>query len=193
MPPSVHLASGLLTFTALTVLISSAFVTAMPVPNAYINFAGAKGNVSARQATFRVPDRSPTTPAKNGLRSYEIDLAKMIEVTHWFCRYQKPAYTLYWHYEANNGKTFMGQYTLSCQTARQIVATIGLGPTERVAIHNQGRVNQAMIASLNLTGRNRWRFQAIVVQLKPECSETTPPVCPGDQLSQTPPSQERNR
>ncbi|MFM7446978.1 MAG: hypothetical protein ACKO24_00065 [Leptolyngbyaceae cyanobacterium] len=193
MPASVHLTSGLLTFTALTGLISSAFVTAIPIPTAYINFAGAKGNFSARQATFRVPDRTPTTPVKNGLRSYEIHLAGMIEVTHWFCRYQKPDYTLYWHYEANNGKIFMGQYALSCQTARQIAATIGLGPTERVTLHNQGRVNQAMIPSLNLTGRNRWRFQAIVAQLKPECSETTPPVCPGDQLSQTPTSEERNQ
>jgi serine/threonine-protein kinase len=164
--------------------ISSLFasVAAIPVLNVNINFAGAGGDFSSRTATFRVPDSTTVTPVENGLRLYEIHLAKMIEVTESFCKDRDSDYIIYWNYEADEGKIFMGEFSLSCQFARETLEKFGTSGTEEVTIHHRGNPTSENISILNLNSKNAKQFRSLVQSLKPSCIETTPKICPGDRL-----------
>lgn len=86
-------------FSLLASLLTS--VSALPVINADINFAGAGGDFSSRTATFIVPESTTVIPVENyGLRLYEAHLGKMIEVTFSFCQDRESDYIVHWNYEA---------------------------------------------------------------------------------------------
>jgi serine/threonine-protein kinase len=157
-------------------------VAAIPVPNAYINFAGAGGDFSSRTATFRVPDQTTTKLVRYGLRLYELHLAKMIEVTNNFCQDRDSNYVIYWNYEAADGKVFMGQYNLTCKFAQETLKRFGTTSPETLTINYRGRPSTAAIIPLNLHSKNARDFATLVQSIKPNCLETTPKICPGDRL-----------
>lgn len=162
---------------------------AIPVPNAFISFAGAGGVFESRSASFRVPDTTTVTPVKYGLRLYEIHLAKMIEVGAYFCDIdaananpRPDDYIIYWHYEADAGKTFMGQYALTCELMREALQKYGSSGTETVTINYRGNAIAETIPVLDLNAKNAQDFTDLVQSIEPTCIEITPKICPGDSL-----------
>lgn len=150
------------------------------VPITRIDFAGAGGDFQHRTGTFVVPDRDTTVSAYGGsLRRYDVHIAKMIEITAavW-CTQSKDYQGVYWNYEAENGNRFMGEYYISCTTARQIVQAYGLGRPEKTFIYHRGQGPETVnIPVLNLYGNKIPRFLKFVQTLKPKCVDT---LCPGD-------------
>lgn len=182
-------------FVALSLLISFGLILkaitplgirkaiAIPVPNAYINFArtGVGGNFTSRQATFRVSDQTTITKIGKNLRLYEVHLAKMIELTYDFCEDRKSDYIVYWNYEADGGKIFMGKFPLSCQLARETFQTFGTGESEKVKVDYRGNPIHEIIPTLALDSNNSKQFASLVQTLKPECIEgKVTKRCPGD-------------
>jgi serine/threonine-protein kinase len=155
---------------------------AIPVPNVYINFAGAGGDFDSRTATFQVSDQTTTTRIGKNLRLYEAHLAKMLELTYNFCQDREPNYIVYWNYEADEGKVFMGEFPLSCQFARETFQTFGTGANETVTINYRGEPTQETIATLALNDKNSKQFASLIQTIKPQCIDTTPQICPGDRL-----------
>lgn len=155
---------------------------AIPLPKAYINFAGAGGDFTSRTATFRVSDRTTATSIGNGLRLYEAHLEKMIEITNHFCQDRESEYTFYWNYEADAGRVFMGQFPLSCEFARQTFLNFGISANETITINHRGNPKLESIATLALNPQNSKQFASLVQTIKPQCLETTPTICPGDRL-----------
>jgi hypothetical protein len=100
---------------------------------------------------LRVPDTDTTLPAYGGrLRLYDVHIAKMFEISYSFC--QSAQYTndrvLPWYYYADNGKTNMGEFRISCELARDIVSAYGLGKPERTETDSRPK----MFPTLNITG-----------------------------------------
>jgi serine/threonine-protein kinase len=157
-------------------------VTAISVANAYINFAGAGGDFSSRTATFLVPESTAVTPVKNGLRLYEVHLAKMIEVSESYCQDRESDYLIHWIYKVDQGKIFMGQFSWSCQFARDTLKKFGSSGTEKMTIHHRGNPTSETISVLDINSNNAKEFINLVKTLKPKCLEMSSPICPGDRL-----------
>ncbi len=171
---------------ALSLLVSLGFnlqAIAIPVPNAYINFAGAGGDFNSRTATFQVSDRTTTTSIGKSFRLYEAHLAKMVELTYNFCQDRESNYIIYWNYEADAGKVFMGEFPLSCQFARETFQTFGTGENEVVTVNYRDNPIQETIATLAVDENNSKQFASLIQTLKPQCIDTTPKICPGDRLN----------
>ena len=150
------------------------------VPITRIDFAGAGGDFQHRTGTFVVPDRDTTVSAYGGsLRRYDVHIAKMIEVTATVWCARSPNYQgVYWNYEAENGNRFMGEYYISCTTARQITQAYGLGRPEKTFIYHRGQGPETVnIPVLNLNGNKIPRFLKFVQTLKPKCIDN---LCPGN-------------
>ena len=82
-----------------------------------------------------------------------------------------------WIYEAENGNRFMGEYYISCTTARQLVQAYGLGRPEKTFIYHRGQGPEAVnVPVLDLNGNKIPRFLKFVQSLKPKCIES---MCPG--------------
>lgn len=160
----------------------SMVVQSLPVINAYINFAGAGGNFSARTATFQVPEKTTVSVVKDGLRAYDLHVAKMIELTNNFCEDREPKYVIHWNYTADGGKIFMGEYNLTCQFARDIFKKFGTTTPEMTTIHYVDNPQKVKVIPLNLNRKNAQEFMRLVQSIKPQCIETTPKICPGDRL-----------
>lgn len=177
-----------LTISTISITLASTLfnvANAIPVTNADIGIAGAGGIFSSRQATFNVPEKTTTTPVKDGLRLYDLHLAKMIEVTNNFCQEGEPRkddYIVYWNYEVENGKVFMGKYSITCKFARNTIKKFGTSGQESVTIDYAGNAQTVKIAPLNLNSQNAKEFAKLVQTLKPACIEVTPKLCPGDRL-----------
>lgn len=174
---------------ALSTLILSGFLALVPlqpaqagteVPITRINFAGAGGDFKHRAGTFVVPDLDTSISAYGGkLRRYDVHLAKMIEITYdQWCK-PNPGYEgVYWNYQAENGNRFMGQFYISCTTARKAVQTYGLGRPERTFIYHRGQGPERVeIPVLDLNGNKIPHFQQFVQTLRPQCIDT---LCPGN-------------
>lgn len=157
-------------------------VSGIPVNNAYINIAGAGGDFTGRTATFRAEEKTTVTPVKNGLRLYEVHLAKMIEVSEFYCRDREPNYKFTWNYEAEQGKVYMGQYSWTCQFARDTLKKFGSSEEETITIHYVDNPKKETLSALNITGENAKSFIDLVKTLKPECIDYKPKICPGDRL-----------
>ncbi|KST68964.1 hypothetical protein [Mastigocoleus testarum] len=180
-------------YVAISLLISFGFIlkaitplgmrkaVAIPVPNAYINFAGAGGDFKSRQATFQVSDQTTITKIEKNLRLYEVHLAKMIELTYDFCEDRAADYIVHWNYQADDGKIFMGNFPLSCELARKIFQRFGTGEREKVTLDYRGKIVYEHIATLALDSKNSKQFASLVQTLKPQCIEVTKKkICPGD-------------
>jgi hypothetical protein len=141
--------------------------TAIPVPNAEINFNGAGGIFTSRSAQFSVPNKTTTTSVGNGLRLYEVHIAKMIELTHNFCGKERPSsYIVYWDYSA--GETSMGRFSFSCQFAAKTFKIYGTGKPEQVTISHRGNIVKETITTLNLSGSKGKQFANLVKTIKPK-------------------------
>lgn len=180
---------------AISLLISFGFIlkaitplgmrkaVAIPVPNAYIEFArvGVGGSFNSRQATFRVSDRTTITKIGKNLRLYEVHLAKMIELTYDFCEDRQADYIVHWNYQADDGKVFMGNFSLSCELARKIFQRFGTAEREKVKLDYRGKTVYEHIATLALDSKNSKQFASLVQTLKPQCMKfKKKKICPGD-------------
>lgn len=171
-----------LALSLISIISFNLSASAIPVSNAYINFAGAGGDFSSRTGTFRAKESTTITPVKDGLRIYETHLAKMIEVSENFCKDREPNYKFYWNYEADQGKIFMGQFTWTCQFAHDTFKKFGTAGKEKIVIHYVDNPQNETISVLNLIGKNAQEFINLVKTIKPQCIDYTPKICPGDQL-----------
>jgi hypothetical protein len=122
-----------------------------------------------------VPGTDTTRSAYGGkLRLYDVHIAKMFEVTHFFCQqYQhSAAYEQYWGYAAGGGDIDMGRFKISCKLAADIAAGYGLGKVERtniqISYEEGGRANQAyQIPILNITGGKVPRWMNFTQKFRP--------------------------
>ena len=93
------------------------------------------------------PVEDTTVPAYGGrLRLYDVHIAKMFEMTHYYCQSRSSERVLKWIYSAN--RTAMGEFHISCDLANDISAAYGLGRTEYTP--TSGR--PANVPTLNITG-----------------------------------------
>jgi hypothetical protein len=180
--PLTRLLLGITSLSCTSIFSFAASVTAIPVSNAYINFAGAGGDFSGRSGTFRASEATTTTPVTDGLRLYEVHLAKMLEVSVNFCKDREPNYKFTWNYEADQGKVYMGEYSWTCQFALDTLKKFGSSGTEEITIHYVDNPKKETISALNITGKNAKEFIDLVKTLKPQCIDYTPKICPGDRL-----------
>lgn len=101
-----------------------------------------------------VPDTDTTRPAFEGsrLRRYDLHLAKMFEITDYFCRRDPEASQRYaiWEYFAANGSANMGSFHISCDLARDISTAYGLGRTERTVITIISTPRQSNTAAIDV-------------------------------------------
>ena len=96
-----------------------------------------------------VPNSETTSSAYGGkLRLYDVHIAKMFEMSHYYCRRSDGDKALLWRYSANNGKTSMGTFRITCRLANEIASAYGLGKTEYTP--TSGRA--ANVPTLNITG-----------------------------------------
>jgi hypothetical protein len=93
------------------------------------------------------PVDDTTVPAYGGrLRLYDVHIAKMFEMTHYYCKSASSERVLKWRYSAN--RTSMGEFHISCDLASDIAVAYGLGKTEYTP--TSGR--PANVPTLNITG-----------------------------------------
>ncbi|NJL10979.1 MAG: hypothetical protein HC908_14625, partial [Calothrix sp. SM1_7_51] len=122
-----------------------------------------------------------TKSVGNGLRLYEVHIAKMIEVTHSFCGKEGDTkdtnYIVHWNYVAD--KTFMGRFSFSCKFAANTLKTYGTGKPEQITVNHRGNPTKETISTLNLSGSKAKQFVSLVKTLKPQCDGGTPKICPG--------------
>lgn len=146
-----------------------------------INFAGAGGNSTQRYGTFTVPDRDTSLGVdRSGLTRYDLHVAKMIEVAHFQWCTQRPKFDgVYYNFDADNGKIFMGQLYISCSRAKDAVTRFGTGRPERTVILDRGNPSTVSIPTLNIQGKNVPEFRRLVRSIKPECIDSLK-LCPGD-------------
>lgn len=146
-----------------------------------INFAGAGGNQTQRFGTFVVPDRDTSLfVADSGLTRYDLHVAKMIEIAHFEWCTQRPRFDgVYYNFDADNGKIFMGKLYISCSRAKEAVTRFGTGRPERTVILDRGNPSTVSIPTLNVQGKNAPEFRRLVRSIKPECLNS-PKLCPGD-------------
>ncbi len=98
----------------------------------WFNYAS-KDNWQSLQ--FIVPDRNTARSASSRkLRLYDVHIAKMFEISRFLCDRDRTAEGYNWSYEAENGNIDMGRFKISCNLARSIAKTYGLGKPEITVI-----------------------------------------------------------
>jgi hypothetical protein len=168
---------GLTTIGSMALVHGNAIAgTAVPITR--ISFAGAGGDFRHRYGTFTVPDQDTSRSAYGGaLRRYDVHISKMIEITHFqWCQNRTHYEGVYYHYEAANGKVFMGQIYISCAIAQRAVSTFGIGRSESTVIYDRDRPSTVSIPVLDLNGPKIAQFQQLVQAIRPQCAQT---LCPG--------------
>jgi hypothetical protein len=172
---------GSIALTLLSSLIAGPALAGTAVPINRIDFAGAGGNFNERYGTFEVPDRDTSRPAYGSgrLTRYDVHIAKMIEVTHHYWCLKRDDYKgVFYNYNADNGKVFMGKIYISCDLAARAYKSFGVGRAEMTEIYNRGNGPESVgIPVLDLNGGKIAKFQALVDSIKPQCVNG---VCPGD-------------
>jgi hypothetical protein len=173
-------------FTASAALLSGvAIASANPLKDIYVNFAGAGGDFNNRTATIQVPEQSTVIPYANGLRIYDAHVARMIEITEYWCHEtdRAPNYTIFWNYEADDGKIFMGEYPITCQFADGTFTTFGSSQTEEITMHHRGNPVTVTIPTLDLNDRTADQFINLALSIEPQCIELgRDRLCPGDKF-----------
>lgn len=156
---------------------------AIPAPNTRIGIAGAGGDSTGRSATLSTTDKTTTKTVKYGLRTYDLHVAKMIEVSANYCQDRPADYVMRWNYMAADGGIFMGEYTIPCALAKNTFKKFGTKGTETLSIDYAGNEEATKVAVLNLTQSNAADFAKFTKTLKPTCIETSGnKLCPGDRL-----------
>jgi hypothetical protein len=177
----VFMLKGSIVLALLSSLIAAPALAGTAVPINRIDFAGAGGNFYERYGTFEVPDRDTSRPAYGGgrLTRYDVHIAKMIEVTHhYWCLKRNDYKGVFYDYNADNGKVFMGKIYISCDLAARAYEAFGAGRAEATDIYNRGNGPESVsIPVLDLNGEKIAKFQTLVDSIKPQCVNG---VCPGD-------------
>jgi hypothetical protein len=76
-----------------------------------------------------VPDRDTTASAYGGkLRRYDVHIAKMVEVTSYFCGEDSGQTVYRWQYYAGEGALPMGNFDISCRLANDLVTAYSFMP-----------------------------------------------------------------
>ena len=165
--------------TMATLLGSTVVMAETAVPITRISFAGAGGNFNQRYGTFIVPDQDTSVSAYGGaLTRYDVHIAKMIEITHFqWCQKRENYQGVYYNYDADNGKVFMGKFYISCAMAKEAVKTFGVGRPEPTVIYDRDHPSTVSIPVLDLNGRKIAQFQQLVKSIRPQCIDK---LCPGD-------------
>lgn len=165
------------------VLLSTVMAQALPVANTRISIAGAGGDFTGRYATLSTTDKTTTKKGQYGLSTYDLHIAKMIEVSGNYCQDRPQDYVMRWNYSAADGAIFMGEYTIPCTLAKSTLKKFGTKGTETLAIDYAGNEEATKIPVLNLTQSNAAEFAKFAKSLKPACIETSgKKICPGDRL-----------
>lgn len=120
-----------------------------------------------------VPDTQTTQSAYGGkLRRYDIHIAKMFEITHRDClQFQDSGRE--WSYYAGNGNIYMGDFSISCRLANDIVSAYGLGtPQNTPIVYGQGEsgppiTRNVAVPTLNLVGQKQDRWINFTKNFKP--------------------------
>jgi hypothetical protein len=130
-----------------------------------------------------VPDVDTTISAYGGLlRRYDVHIAKMFEVSHFFCKQNPNLEGLDWTYDAANGNIYMGNFKISCALASDIANAYDLNRLEPTTISfvdiqpDQSRDNpysrDYLVPVLNIsTNRKILRWRNYVQIFKPFFSE----------------------
>jgi hypothetical protein len=87
--------------------------------------------------TLQVPDIGTGKPAYGGrLRIYDVHIAKMVEVTDFYCTEGRleAARPVNWRYFAGGGRTQMGTFQLTCGLARDLAIAYGMGKSEPTTV-----------------------------------------------------------
>jgi hypothetical protein len=133
------------------------------------------------RATLRVLERDTNRRTDQGLRYADLHRARMIELTRFWCQDKTPEFTINWNYEAEGGKLFLGEFSITCQFAEQMFQAIGPGASERRTITQWRKDRREFVQTLNLETANQVRkFLSLTKPLQPRCSVTL--LCPGDRL-----------
>ncbi len=91
-------------------------------------------------------------------RPYDVDVAKMFEVTNHLCITTRAAKNgvdgFAWDYRIDSGRRQQGQFKISCSRARDIVKAYGEGNSEITDINSLTRniTDQYAISTLNIVG-----------------------------------------
>lgn len=148
-----------------------------------VSIAGAGGDSSSRYATLSTISKNTTQKAENGLRLYDLHIAKMLEVSSHYCQDRPKDYSLHWNYLADEGKIFMGAYHIPCSLAKNTLKKFGVKGTVTLPIDYAGNEDPTTFPALNLTSKNAADFAKFVQTLKPACMETSgKKICPGARL-----------
>ncbi|HEY9861318.1 MAG TPA: hypothetical protein V6D16_17595 [Candidatus Obscuribacterales bacterium] len=91
-------------------------------------------------------------------RPYDVDMAKMFEVTNHLCITTRAAKNgingFAWDYRIDSGRRPQGQFKISCSRARDVVKAYGEGNSEITDINSLARniTDQYAIGTLNIVG-----------------------------------------
>lgn len=145
------------------------------IPFTRISLEPAKTPGYERFASLIVPDTDTTHLAfGNQIRRYDVHIAKMIELSHYFHCAEPYANgvekAVVWDYRADSGRIEMGTFRLRCTQVKEAIAIYGLGPLEPTDVRLGGQNPQSFeVPTLALQGD--WKvshFLNFVQTLKPE-------------------------
>jgi serine/threonine-protein kinase len=119
-----------------------------------------------------VPDQNTAQPYAGRLRRYDLHIAKMFEVTAFFCDEGLVSPGIEWSYHAGNGSIDMGNFYISCQLANDITYAYKVTrpqPTRIWFAQGEGEpiVREYHIGILNLTEGKVTRWLNFVQGFKP--------------------------
>ncbi len=113
-----------------------------------------------------VPDVDTTKVTQLGspLRNYDRHIARLFETTYQQCEKKPDLKGMNWQYEAANGNVSMGEFRLSCRTAREVVSGYRLTQSDRQLTQTQSLMNGSVkretldVPKLHIVGSkaNRW-------------------------------------
>jgi hypothetical protein len=111
-----------------------------------------------------VPHSDTTVSAYGGrLRHYDVHIAKMFEMTRFYCAQKNDSEITKWQYSAESGKAKMGEFHISCPLARDIATAYGLGKTERTKTFR----GYTDVPTLNITGGKVEKWMRFTSNFKP--------------------------
>jgi hypothetical protein len=115
-------------------------------------------NGDERGAAFVVPEQDPSLfTADRLMRSYDVHVAKMVEITDYECRQPKRLWSrVQWRYLV--GRVYVGNIKISCDAARDAAIAYGFSRPEQRPVHyyNSPAVVTVPVLNLNRANADRW-------------------------------------
>ncbi len=138
------------------------------VPISYIAFTSYSGNT--RIARFVVPNSDTTVSAYGGqLRLYDVHVAKMFELTDYECQTTDRNWSnIAWRYQAGGGDIEMGTFFITCDLAREMAISYGLGEPELTNVTYYRANTTISVPILNIVGDNVERWLTFTSTFRPE-------------------------